>query len=136
MKPRAIVFDCLGVLYLSVNGRLAKNEALIHFAQKLRVAYKVGLLTNLSAGSLAKYFTQAERLSYFDGVVVSGEAGTAKPSLGAYQQMANKLGVTVGECVLIDDSQTNCKGAVSAGMQAVLYRSAEQTINDVERLLQ
>lgn len=134
---KAVLFDCIGVLYMP-KGFLSGsslNQELLDFSQSLRPQLKVGLLTNLSAGSLDKYFVQQERQKYFDDVVVSDEVGLIKPAQDIYKYAASRLGVEVGECVLIDDSQVNCDGAVKAGMQAVLYKSVERCKSELATLL-
>lgn len=120
----------------NVIGHLIRNQVLLDFAKKLRKTYKVGLLTNISSGNLYKYFAQAELPTYFDDVVVSSEVGMIKPRPGIYELAAKNLDIDIDECVLIDDSPLNCNGAIEAGMQAIVYQSTQQTIKDLERLLQ
>jgi len=115
--------------------RMVRNEALLDYAEGLRANYKLGLLSNLSPGAMNKYFTQAERIKYFDDVVVSSEVGLIKPQPEIYKLAAERLGVEPKEAVFIDDLPANCQGARVAGMQAIQYVSMLQLQADLPKLL-
>ena len=139
MVIKAILFDCFGVLYtlrrLGFTDKLVLNQALLDFSQTLRSKYKVGLLTNMNAGVVDKYFTQDQLHGYFDNVIISGDVGVAKPQPDIYKLAAKTLNLQTSECILVDDSQTNCSGAVQAGMKAILYNSTDQIKRDLAALL-
>jgi FMN phosphatase YigB (HAD superfamily) len=46
----------------------------------------------------------------------------AKPETGIYTLAARRLGLEPGECVFVDDLDTNVEAARQVGMQAVLFR--------------
>ena len=71
----------------------------------------------------------------FDGVVISGEVGLHKPEPEIYTLAAERLDLSAGECVFVDDLRENCEGAERVGMTAVLHRGAERTLPELERLL-
>jgi putative hydrolase of the HAD superfamily len=54
-----------------------------------------------------------------DAVVLSCEAGCAKPDARIYQRALDQLGVTAGAAVFIDDQPACCAGATAAGMTAL-----------------
>lgn len=118
-----------------VVGNLARNQALLDYAQSLRQRCKLGLLTNISRGVIDSFFSKTERQELFDAVVVSSEVGLIKPEPAIYELAATRLGVSPSECVMVDDSQINCSGAIEAGMQAVVYQNLAQAHNDLESLL-
>lgn len=118
-----------------IQGKLRRNDALLSFSQSLRPERRVGLLSNIGAGTMEGYFSKPEQHRLFDAVVLSGEAGMVKPYPEIYCLTAERLGVQPGECVMIDDSEENCAGADAAGMQAILYRSNRQVIDELNRLL-
>jgi len=136
---KAILFDFFGVLYvprqLGFMRRLAPNQAMIDFTQTLRPKYKVGLLSNMSAGVMDKYFTQAQLDEYFDNVIISGDTQMVKPEPGIYKLAAKTMSLEASECLLIDDNPINCQGAKQAGMQALLYNSTEQVKQSMAELL-
>lgn len=71
----------------------------------------------------------------FDGVVISGEVGIRKPSPEIYRLGAERIGLEPAACVFVDDLPFNLSPAAELGMATVHHRSAEQTIDELERLL-
>lgn len=114
---------------------LARNQALLTFSQLLRPKYKVGLLSNISAGTMDQFFTLDERHKYFDTVVMSSDVGLVKPDPAIFVLAAERLSCAPNECIMIDDSPINCSGAIQAGMQAVVYTATHQVQDDVRALL-
>lgn len=133
MQIKAVLFDFFGVMFLprqvGFSRRFVPNQSLLEFSQRLRSQYKVGLLSNMGAGTMDKYFTQKQLHDYFDTVIISGEIEMIKPEPGIYKLAAKTLNLDPAECVLIDDSEVNCLGAERAGMKAVRYESAGQVID-------
>jgi putative hydrolase of the HAD superfamily len=54
-----------------------------------------------------------------DAVVLSCEAGCAKPAARIYQRALGQLGVTADAAVFVDDQPACCAGAVAVGMTAL-----------------
>ena len=54
-----------------------------------------------------------------DAVVLSCEAGYAKPDARIYRQALDELGVAAGAAVLVDDQPAFCAGAVAVGITAL-----------------
>src|SRR5258708_653837 len=100
------------------NGEV-KDQALLEYAASLRKNYKIGLLSNISSKGLDVRFNPGELDKYFDVVVVSGVISYAKPEAQAYEITADKLGVRLVECIMIDDREEYCAGASGVGMQAI-----------------
>ncbi|HXP28217.1 MAG TPA: HAD family phosphatase [Solirubrobacteraceae bacterium] len=71
----------------------------------------------------------------FDGVVISAEEGTRKPSRRMYELGAERAGTTPEQAVYVDDLPFNLKPADELGMATVHHTSAETTIPQLERLL-
>jgi HAD superfamily hydrolase (TIGR01509 family) len=116
------------------NGEV-KNKPLLDYIKELRGRYKTALLSNIISGGLEVRFPDNELLQYFEVVVASGDIGFAKPEAQAYEITAEKLGVRLEECIMIDDSEDYCQGAKGVGMQSVLYQSFEQAKRDLSNLL-
>ena len=71
----------------------------------------------------------------FDAVSLSYEAGLLKPHHGAYEKIAEQLGIKVGEGIFIDDQERHCSGARDAGMRAIQYKNFEQMKAELEKML-
>lgn len=135
---RTAVADILGITIAEYANRMKnaeiKNQPLLNYIKELQPRFKLGLLSNIISGGLEVRFTSDE-LSMFDALVVSGEIGYAKPQAQAYEITAERLGVRLNECVMIDDREDYCQGATGVGMQAIQYQSLEQMKSDLEKLL-
>lgn len=60
----------------------------------------------------------------FEDVVVSGDEKLIKPDVRIYEALTARNDLTPGECLFIDDSPKNVKGARDAGWQAVHFTDA------------
>lgn len=67
-------------------------------------------------------------------VVLSHEVGFTKDQKEIFVLVTELLGVTPEECIFIDDIQHFVDVAESVGMQAILFKSAEQLRPDLQKL--
>ncbi|OXM67976.1 HAD-IA family hydrolase [Amycolatopsis vastitatis] len=115
-----------------------------------------GVLTDPDAGRLYDYLAAARErgirtallsnapgasnevkntmFDYFDALVFSGEVGVAKPDPAVYLLAADRLGLPAARCAFVDDSVTNVRGAVQAGMVGVRHQSVEETLTELAAL--
>lgn len=110
------------------------NSEIFEYIRQLKANYKIGLLSNASGNWLTDLFTP-EQVALFDATALSYETRYIKPDRNAYAVVADRLGVTVGECVFIDDQERYITGAREAGMQAVWYKDNEQLVSELTTLL-
>ncbi len=108
-----------------------RDTDLLTYVEELRKTYKTALLSNVGRQGLEARISLEEQATYFDAVVASGMIGYAKPEAEAYGITADKLGVRLDECVMVDDREDYCEGARSVGMQAILYKSLAQLKRDL-----
>jgi 2-haloacid dehalogenase len=90
-------------------------------------------LTNMESWT---YPGRAERypfLRWFDGTVVSGFEGVAKPDIRAFELLLDRFGLEAASTVFIDDSAANVEAARRAGLQAVRFESPEHLRGWLER---
>jgi HAD superfamily hydrolase (TIGR01509 family) len=71
----------------------------------------------------------------FDVLVLGPSIGVRKPDPEVYRRVATMLGRPVDECVVVDDSVRNVRGARQAGAVAVHHQRDSSTVTDVEILL-
>ena len=105
--------------------RFRVSDAMIEFALELKKSYKIGMLSNVSSDAYHAFIEPIA--SNFDSVVTSYHAQLAKPDVAIFELIAQELGVDVFDCIMIDDSETNCEGARAAGMQAICHTSLADT---------
>lgn len=117
-----------------IEERHVKNEEMLAEVRRFKRKYKMALLSNIGARVLPRLFSEEELKDLFDVVVLSSEEGFAKPDAPIFRITAERLGVPVEECVMIDDSKTNCAGAVTAGMRGLLYEDHRQCLAELKKL--
>lgn len=109
------------------------NGPLIAVTQKLKSQYKIGLLSNIGDSLFETLFDgKAEQL--FDAVVLSYREGIAKPNPEVFRLMAERLNLSPGECVMIDDLADNCEGAEVAGMRTIVHTDNASTMEQLKQL--
>jgi HAD superfamily hydrolase (TIGR01509 family) len=57
--------------------------------------------------------------------VFSYQIGALKPDPRAYQAMLERLRITAGQCVFVDDAEQNIAGARAEGIDALRFLSAD-----------
>ncbi len=110
------------------------DELVAYIADTLQKHFKIGMLSNANRGVLERRFTE-EQLGVFDAVVISAEVGMVKPDPRIYALAAERLGVSMDECVFIDDNHMYCEAARAAGMQAIKYQHFGQLRNELAPIL-
>lgn len=123
------------VVRIAVERQVPNEELFAYIQADLKPGYKIGMLSNASYDVMKLLFT-ADQAAVFDATVLSYEAGCVKPDEKMYRLIAERLEVNTSECLLIDDQQRHCDGAIDAGMQAVLYENFNQAKRDIGKLLQ
>ena len=111
------------------------DQQVLDYVLLLRRHYKTALLSNVSRGRLPELFGPGELDKYFDVALASGDVGYAKPEAQAYEVTADRLGVRLDECVMIDDQEAYCQGARGVGMQAILYTDLSRMQRELETIL-
>ena len=65
-------------------------------------------------------------LGHFRDIVVSGDERLLKPDPAIYRLLLDRNGLEASQCLFIDDSHTNVRGAEAIGMKAHHFRSPEK----------
>ncbi|MCA9248114.1 MAG: HAD family phosphatase [Planctomycetales bacterium] len=69
---------------------------------------------------------------YLEWTFVSCLTGVRKPDVRAYRRAAESLGVSVGECLFVDDRTVNVEAAQAAGMDAIVMTDARQLRSELQ----
>ncbi len=109
--------------------------ALVEYIRELRKRYTSALLSN-AFDTLRITLTEEWKIDdAFDTMIISGEEGIMKPDARIYEIALERVSVAPKEAVFIDDFAHNIEGARAVGMQGIQFLSVEQTLNDLEELL-
>jgi 2-haloacid dehalogenase len=83
-------------------------------------------LTNMEVETYPRRVERFPFLRWFEGTVVSGFEGLAKPDVEIFELLLERFVLTAESTLLVDDSPRNVQAALDLGMQAVRFRSAAQ----------
>jgi epoxide hydrolase-like predicted phosphatase len=119
-----------------IDGLFAGVHADVAMVDAVRRAREGGIRTALVSNSWGVHRYPHDMFDeLFDGVVISAEEGTRKPSRRMYLLGAERAGVEPAQAVYVDDLPFNLKPAEELGMATIHHTSAAQTIPELERLL-
>ena len=102
----------------------------------LRAVREAGLpgyaLTNMEKETYPLRLERFPFLSWFDGTVVSGVEGVAKPEPAIFRRLLDRFALTPTTTLMIDDTKENLETASTLGMQTVQFRSSRQLRAELE----
>jgi 2-haloacid dehalogenase len=98
--------------------------------------YKIYALTNWSYETFPVALDRFDFLSWFEGILVSGEEKLIKPDPAIYHLMMEKYKLIPEECIFIDDNKENVSGARGVGIHAFNFSSASKLKNDLNSILE
>jgi 2-haloacid dehalogenase len=82
-------------------------------------------LTNMETWTYPGRRERYPFLQWFDGTVVSGFEGVAKPDVRVFELLLDRFGLSAPTTLFIDDSANNVRAARAVGMQAVAFESPD-----------
>ncbi len=94
--------------------------------------YKVVALTNWSHETFPIAQKHFEFLSWFDGIVVSGEEKTRKPFKEIYDITLNRFNITPEKSVFIDDNLRNIEAATALGINSIHFKNSKTLIEELK----
>ncbi len=119
-----------------IDGLFAGVEPDVEMLEAVRRAHAGGVRTALVSNSWGVHRYPHDLFDeLFDGVVISAQEGTRKPSRRMYELGAERAGVAAESCVYVDDLPFNLVPAEELGMATIHHTSAGETIPELERLL-
>jgi 2-haloacid dehalogenase len=102
----------------------------------LRAVKEAGLpcyaLTNMEEETYPLRLARFAFLDWFDGTVVSGREGMAKPEPALFRRLLDRFGLKPNATLMIDDTRENVETAATLGMQTVQFRSSRQLRAELE----
>lgn len=105
--------------------------SVVDYIRELKVKQRVALLTNSPSLFVRKILNQNNLESLFEQIIVSSEAGIAKPDPAIFRLMLSKLGVQPENAIMVDDNSGNVTSALSIGMNAILFLSTQELRRDL-----
>ena len=110
------------------------DKDIISLLRSMRKTHRTGLISNAWDG-LRPWIVSQKFDDAFEHMTISAEIGIVKPDARIYEHALEKLGVKADEAIFVDDVEKNIAACEALGMHGVLFRSSEQALIDVKRLL-
>ncbi len=112
------------------------NAAWVDVLREVRCTnVRVGMLSNMVPTWDKHWRKMVDAEALFDHVVLSFEEGHRKPEPSFFATAAAKARVRPDRCILVDDLEKNCAGAVSEGWQAIHFQDAARAKTDLLKIL-
>jgi 2-haloacid dehalogenase len=93
---------------------------------------RVAALSNFSAESWPWAAARFPFLGWFEGVVISGEVGVAKPDPAIYRIAIERLALEPERTLFVDDMPVNVEAARACGIEAVVFEGPGKLRKDLE----
>lgn len=91
-------------------------------------------LTNWSAELFPHAEATFDFLALFEGIVVSGREGVAKPDPAVFDLLRSRYDLDPARTVFVDDSPPNVAAAAAAGFMALTFTAPDRLRADLSRL--
>ena len=88
--------------------------------------YSIYALTNWSGETFPVALQKFPFLSWFEGIVVSGDEKLKKPDPEIYQLLLERYHLKAADCVFIDDRADNVEAAISLGYDGIHFSNHKQ----------
>jgi len=113
------------------------DQRVLAAVRTLRGHYRVAMLTNAFPGhaEMVRERYGFDPRAEFDVYINSAEVGLAKPDPAIYQLTLDRLGVSSGEAVFLDDMVRNTDAAQALGMHAIVFADAGAALAELASLL-
>ena len=109
------------------------NEEMLAWVIALQNAsLRTAILSNMTSEIMTYMLQELAWLAHFHHLTWSCELGIAKPDSAIYLHTCEKLGVTPGEALFLDDKSENVVAARATGLHALQFSSVEQLRRDLE----
>lgn len=111
------------------------DEELVGYLRSMQPRYKTALLSNAWDDMRAIILRSWTISDAFDEMIISAEVGIAKPDPRIYRIAIDRLGVSPGEAVFVDDFVENIESAKAFGLKTVHFQGSQRMRADLEMIL-
>lgn len=113
----------------TLGGAIPKSVAILEDLR--RTCPKVYAITNFNDEKFKEAQAMFPFLTIFDDIVVSATERLLKPDAAIYHVLLRRNGLKAEDCVFIDDSEKNVKGARAVGMYAIHFKNSDQMADEL-----
>ncbi|GAB4457131.1 MAG: hypothetical protein OHK0041_22080 [Anaerolineales bacterium] len=110
------------------------DHTLLNFLRSLKPKVRTGLISNAWSG-LRRYIVREKFDDAFHHMVISAEAGVAKPDPKIYHIALEQAQVKAKEAVFVDDFVENIEACEKIGMKGIHFKDPVSAIEQVSAML-
>ncbi len=119
----------------NLTGLLIMYDYSIPWIKELKEkGYGVYYLSNYSYPAYRDCKEELAFMPYTDGGILSFRENIVKPDAAIYHLLMERYGLKAEECVFLDDTERNIKGAQEVGMHGIVFQNKEQAVEELRKL--
>jgi putative hydrolase of the HAD superfamily len=127
-------FDISRLIRHDIQSWTQLNESMLQFVTDHRDSiHQLVILSNMTRETLAFMRRNFCWLELFDVQTYSCEEGCSKPSRRIYEHCLDRLSVPAGDCLFVDDSTENVRGALKVGIPAIQFGNTAQFLSELDQ---
>ena len=129
------IADELHKAYDSCAGIMGKYDYTEGWIKSLKDAgYRLYCITNFTPAGYEQCYDCISFVEKFDGCVFSFREGVVKPDPQIYRILLERYDLQAEECVFIDDTEENVRGAEKLGFKGIVFAGYEDAVAELAAL--
>ena len=129
------IADELHKAYDSCAGIMGKYDYTEGWIRSLKDAgYRLYCITNFTPAGYEQCYDCISFVEKFDGCVFSFREGVVKPDPQIYRILLERYDLKAEECVFIDDTEENVRGAEKIGFKGIVFTGYEDAVAKLAEL--
>ena len=123
------IADELHKAYDSCAGIMGKYDYTEGWIRSLKDAgYRLYCITNFTPAGYEQCYDCISFVEKFDGCVFSFREGVVKPDPQIYRILLDRYDLKAEECIFIDDTEENVRGAEKLGFKGIVFTGYEDAV--------
>lgn len=121
--------------FADMKGLVTRNGYAIPWIRELKEkGYQTLYLSNFSETAAKDCAEALDFIPYMDGGILSYRDKVIKPMPEIYRLLIDRYQLVPEECVFLDDTEKNLKGAEAFGIHTILFKNREQAEEELQKL--
>lgn len=116
-----------------IQAELHMNESLIALLPVLKKRFKLAIISNTGDEWVMDIMRQSKLMPFFDEIILSSQVGYVKPQKEIFDLAGERLGVSLLECMFVDDRKANIGPAKTYGMDCILFTDTPAFIAELAK---
>lgn len=119
----------------SISGIMGEYDYSVAWIEALKEAgYGVYCITNFTPSGYQQCYDKISFIERMDGRVFSFQEGHVKPEPEIYKVLLERYNLKAEECVFIDDTEVNVRGAEALGFKGIVFMGYNDAIQKLAAL--